>query len=204
MLVPIKFSHIPVSQVLNQQSQSEPVIPVYQPDERHDFLSMVHVALKLRSDIIAQPSQQGLNVCKEDAIACVPDSLYMFIRLMTVMMGGLSLLEKGLNDCKDDDKLDDSDIADHDGGDNDDDENDDDGDDDEAEFDLDIDNIVEDEKKPSKRQNARVRKQEDLTETRVLSIAQDLVYNVSGAGGGHPNTLVLAVAFTRRHDRRNW
>ena len=95
VLVPIKFSHIPVSQVLNQQTQSEPAMPVYQPDERHDFLSMVHVAFKPRSDIIAQPSQQGLNVCKEGTIACVPDSLYMFIRLMTVMMGGLSLLEKG-------------------------------------------------------------------------------------------------------------
>ena len=95
MLVPIKFSHIPVSQVLNQQTQSEPATPVYQPDERDDFLSMVHVALKLRSDIIAQPSHQGLNVCKDDAIACVADSLYMFVRLM---MGGLSLLGKGLND----------------------------------------------------------------------------------------------------------
>ena len=151
MLVPIKFSHIPVWQVLNQQTQSEPAMPVYQPDERDDFLSMVHVALKLRSDIIAQPSHQGLNVCKEDAIVCVPDSLYIFIRLM---MGGLSLLEKGLNDCDDDDKVDDSDITDHDGGDNDDDDdnddyddddNDDDDDDDEAESDLDSDNVVEDE-----------------------------------------------------------
>ena len=146
MLVPIKFSHSPVSQVLNQQTQSQPAMPVYQPGERDDFLSVVHVALKLRSDIIAHPSHQVLNVCKEDAIACVPDSLYMFIRLM---MGGLSLLEKGLNDCDDDDKVDDSDITDHDGGDNDYDDNDDDDDDDdddEAESDLDSDNVVEDEK----------------------------------------------------------
>ena len=148
MLVPIKFSHIPVSQVLNQQTQSEPAMPVYQPDERDDFLSMVHVALKLRSGIIAQPSHHWLNVCKEDAIACVPDSLYMFIKLM---MGGQSLLEKGLNDCDDDDKVDDSDITDHDGGDNDDDNDDDDNDDDdddddEEEGDLDSDNVVEDEK----------------------------------------------------------
>ena len=173
MLVPIKFSHIPVSQVLNQQTQSEPAMPVYQPDERDDFLSMVHVALKLRSDIIAQPSHQGLNVCKEDAITYVQDSLYMYTRFM---MGGQSLLEKGLNDCDDDDKVDDSDITDHDGRDNDDDDNDNDDDDDEAEGDPDSDNVVEDEKKkqPSKRKNARVRKQEDLTETIVLSIAQDL------------------------------
>ena len=87
VLVPIKFCHIPVSQVLNQQAQSNPVIPIYQPDEKDDFLSMVHVALKLRSDILAQPAHQGLNVCTEDAIACVPESLYMFIRLM---LGGQS------------------------------------------------------------------------------------------------------------------
>ena len=94
VLVPIKFCHIFVSQVLNQQTQSEPVIPVYQPDERDDFLSMVHVALKLRSDILGKPTHQGLNVCKEDAIACVPKSLYMFIRLM---LGGQSVLENELS-----------------------------------------------------------------------------------------------------------
>lgn len=114
MLVPIKFNHIPESQVLNQQTQSEPVIPVYQPDERDDFLSMVHVALKLCSDILAQSSHQGLNVCKENAIACVPESFYMFTRLM---IGGQSLLENGLSDCDDDDKIDDSDVIDRDGGD---------------------------------------------------------------------------------------
>ena len=109
----IKFSHISVSQVLNQQTQSEPVIPVYQPlDERDDFLSMVHVTLKFRSDILGHPTHQGLNVCKEDAIACVPKSLYMFIRLMP---GGQSLLENGLNDCDDDDMKDDSYVIDDDG-----------------------------------------------------------------------------------------
>ena len=94
VLVPIKFCHIFVSQVLNQQTQSEPVIPVYQPDERDDFLSMVHVALTLRSDILGKPTHQGLNVCKDDAIACVPESLYMFIRRM---LGGQSVLENGLS-----------------------------------------------------------------------------------------------------------
>jgi len=94
VLVLIKFCHIFVSQVLNQQTQSEPVIPVYQPDERDDFLSMVHVALTLRSDILGKPTHQGLNVCKDDAIACVPESLYMFIRRM---LGGQSVLENGLS-----------------------------------------------------------------------------------------------------------
>ncbi|CAH3188967.1 unnamed protein product [Porites lobata] len=121
VLVPIKFSHIPVSEVLNQQTQSESRIPIFQPDERDDFLSLVHVALKIRSDILSQPSHQGLNVSREDALACVPESLYMFIRLM---LGGQYLLENGSNDKK--------------------------------------------------------RNQENHVETRVLSIAQDFVYSVSG------------------------
>ena len=82
VLVPIKFSHIPVSQVLNQRTPSESRIPVFQPDERDDFLSLVQMALKTRSDILSQPTHQGLNVSREYALACVPESLYMFIRLM--------------------------------------------------------------------------------------------------------------------------
>ena len=72
---------------------------------------MVLVALKLRSDIFGKPTHQGLNVCKEDAIACVPESLHMFIRLM---LGGQSLLENGLSDCDDDDKDGKSDVIDDD------------------------------------------------------------------------------------------
>ena len=111
VLVPIKFCHIPVLKVLNHQTQSETVIPVYQPDERDDFLSMVHVALKLPSDILGKPTHQGLNVCKEDAIAYVPESLYMFRRLM---LGGQCLLENGLSDCDDDDKDGEGDVNDED------------------------------------------------------------------------------------------
>ena len=39
---------------------------------------------------------------------------------------------------------------------------------------------TKEEEKPNSRQNARARKQEHLVETRVLSIAQDLVYSMSG------------------------
>ena len=96
----------------------------------------------------------------------------MFIRLM---IGGQSLLENGLSDSDGDDKVADSDIIDRDGGDYDED------DDDDAEGNLDSDKAVEHENEhPGKRENARVRKQEGRTETRVLSIAQHLVYNVRG------------------------
>ena len=54
VLVPIIFCHAPLSQVLNQQAQSNPTIPIYQPDEKDNFLTIVHVVLKHRSDILAQ------------------------------------------------------------------------------------------------------------------------------------------------------
>ena len=175
VLVPIKFCHIPVSQVLNQQAQSNPIIPIYQPDEKDDFLSMVHVALKLRSDILAQPGHQGLNVCTEDGIACVPESLYIFTRLM---LGGQSLLENGLSDGDEDDKEEDDEFINDDDDDDDDDEVHDAEDNNRGtDDDLDRNDAVDEEgEQPIRRQNARVRKQE----TRVLSIAQDLVYSVSG------------------------
>ena len=55
VLLPIEFCHIPVSQDLNELAQSNPTFPIYQPDEKYDFLSMVQVALKRWSDILAQP-----------------------------------------------------------------------------------------------------------------------------------------------------
>ena len=109
---------------------------------------MAHVALKPRSHILGQPTHKALNVCNEDAIACVPDSLDMFIRLM---LGGQSLLENGLSDCYDVDKVEDSDAIDRDGDDDDDVDDDDDDDDDEEEEDdddleggLDGHNVAED------------------------------------------------------------
>jgi len=57
-------------------------IPTYQPQEEDEFLSMIHVALKRRSDILSHPAYEGVNVSEEEAIKCVPDSLYMFLNLM--------------------------------------------------------------------------------------------------------------------------
>ena len=120
---------------------------------------MVHVALKLRSYILGQPTHKGLNDCKEDAIACVPESLYMFIRLM---LGGQSLLENGLSDCDDVDKIEDSDVIDHDGVNYEDDDDYDEDDDEEVgigvEGGLDEDNVAEGDEanQPNKRKKARL------------------------------------------------
>jgi len=111
---------------------------------------------------------QDLNVCTEDAIACDPESLYMFIKLM---LGGQSLLKNGLSDGNDDDKEDDDDII-NDVINADDDDDEDHDDDHGTDDDLDSNDAVDKEgKQPIRQQNTWVRKQE----TRVLSITQDPV-----------------------------
>ena len=90
VLVPIKFNHVPVATFLESTEDYSTTIPVYKPKEEDEFLSMVHVGLKLRSDMVAHPGHKGLNISKDDAIACVPDSVYMFLRLL---LGGQAVLE---------------------------------------------------------------------------------------------------------------
>lgn len=43
---------------------------------------MVHVALKLRSEILSQPAHKGLSINEDDAIACIPERLYMVVCLI--------------------------------------------------------------------------------------------------------------------------
>jgi len=75
-----------------------------------------------------------------------------------IRLGGESFLENRLSDWDDDDVIN--------------------GDDEEGEAGA---------GQPNSRQNARARKQEHLVETRVLSIAQDLVYSVMSKMNGLHN-----------------
>ena len=52
-------------------------MPRYQPEDGI-FMSLVHVVLKLRTEIMSYPNFNGFSVSDENAIAYVPDSLYMF------------------------------------------------------------------------------------------------------------------------------
>ena len=93
VLLPKKFSHVPLSQWADTQDSpdiSDPLIPVLTRENDNEFLSMVHVALKLRSDILSHPTFEGLDVNEDKAIECVPESVYMFVRLL---IGGEALLE---------------------------------------------------------------------------------------------------------------
>ena len=135
LLVPTKFSHIPISKVLEMNEEAFDM-PVHQPVE-DDFLEMIHVALKLRADIKAQPPYQGFIINEEEAIQCVPDSVFMFLRLV---LGGDSLLYE--DQCTSGEE-----------------------------------SLAESE---AKQQNI------------ILSIGQDLVYNVSGGKQWTPKHLGLA------------
>jgi hypothetical protein len=54
------FEHVPISNLRAEHDKSLSM-PVYQPAD-HGFMEMVHVALKLRSDIMAQPGYDRFNI----------------------------------------------------------------------------------------------------------------------------------------------
>ena len=52
-------------------------MPTYKPED--DNMSLNDVALKIHGDIT---SHAGLSVSEDDAVASIPDSLYMLLRLL--------------------------------------------------------------------------------------------------------------------------
>ena len=56
-------------------------MPNYDPKDNF-FLQLVHVALKIRGDLIGMDGHVGLSVSEDDAINCVPDSLFTFLNLV--------------------------------------------------------------------------------------------------------------------------
>ena len=96
LLIPWKLARMPVS-MLNTQEEDDDTLtmPSYKPSD-DIFLSLVHVALKMRADILAQPAHEGFRVKHDDVISCIPDSLYMFLQLV---YGGQELLE-GVDDTE--------------------------------------------------------------------------------------------------------
>jgi hypothetical protein len=68
-------------------------MPNYDPKDTF-FLQLVHVALKIRGDLIGMDSHVGLSVSEDDAINCVPDSLFTFLNLV---YGGQDILNQDGN-----------------------------------------------------------------------------------------------------------
>eukprot|EP00112_Aurelia_sp_Birch-Aquarium-sp1_P026470 Seg940.1 transcript_id=Seg940.1/GoldUCD/mRNA.D3Y31 product="hypothetical protein" protein_id=Seg940.1/GoldUCD/D3Y31 len=84
LLIPTQYQSHAVSQLAheNEFDAEDISIPSYQPEQDDIFLSLVHVALKIRGDILAKPGHKGLSVSEKDEAECIPDSLYMFLRLL--------------------------------------------------------------------------------------------------------------------------
>ena len=63
---------------------------------------MVHLALKLRSDIHEKTPLTTININDQAALDCVPESLHMFLNLM---FGGENLLEENEGEHSENDSI---------------------------------------------------------------------------------------------------
>jgi hypothetical protein len=99
LLFPSKFVGVAISQ-LSEENDEKLTMPRYEPQD-DIFLSLVHVALKLRGDLTARPGHIGFGVTEQNAFNCIPESVYMFLQLL---YGGPSLLERDTEDEIDEDE----------------------------------------------------------------------------------------------------
>ena len=83
--------------MINDDSDVKRLIPTFKHDDQGPFLTMVHVALQIRGDMLLHPKLIGLDISTDRAIDCIPDSLYMFLSLL---LGGQRLLENAERDCE--------------------------------------------------------------------------------------------------------
>ena len=86
MLIPTKYQHTGDTAVLQMKEieETEETLPQYVPQD-DIFLSLVHVALKIRGDMMQTPGHKGFSVSEDQAIPCIPDNLYMLLRLIVLV-----------------------------------------------------------------------------------------------------------------------
>ena len=77
ILIPKNYANLTLSQLANQAcvTDEDESLPVYRQPNEDICLSLVHVAFKIRDDLLKKPGYQGLNFSAEDANDCVPESL---------------------------------------------------------------------------------------------------------------------------------
>jgi hypothetical protein len=92
ILIPTKYTYQPLAvlQMMQDEDSADPTSPQYVP-QGDIFLSLVHVALKIRDDRMDTPGHKGFSVTENDAMQCIPDSLYMLLRLIFGGQDALSL-----------------------------------------------------------------------------------------------------------------
>jgi len=98
---PTKFRHVPLSAMTHDEGV-ELSIPTAKHENDDFFLSMVHVALHTRGDMLSHPCPDGIQISEDKAIDCIPDNLYMFLNHL---LGGQQLLEMDESEEDNDDSL---------------------------------------------------------------------------------------------------
>ena len=76
--------------VNDEAKDTKRFIPSFKHHDQDTFLSMVHVALQIRGDMLSHLKPDGLEISENRAIDSIPDNLYMFLNLL---LGGQCLLE---------------------------------------------------------------------------------------------------------------
>ena len=87
LLIPVRFRHVPLSEALTNDNSD---IPVFREND-DEFLSLVHVALKLRSDILSHPAFKGSDITEENESSSIPSSVNMFV---SILLGGQSHVDQ--------------------------------------------------------------------------------------------------------------
>ena len=99
VLVPLNFKQKDEfdldDDILNEENDDVLSWQTKKTREEEDFLSMLHVALKLRGDIHSHKHVDGVDINEDNAIQYVPESLYMFVNLL---LGGQNLLSQDIED----------------------------------------------------------------------------------------------------------
>ena len=78
----MSFHHIPIARLLNER-EGESIMQLYEAGD-NEFLELAHVVLRISSDILAQACRNRLDISENVAVACIPDSLDMFLDLFLV------------------------------------------------------------------------------------------------------------------------
>ena len=97
----LRYIRIPDGRNLSDDDTVLCTIPEFRPQDK-DLSSMVHLALKLRSDIPEKTPLSTININEQAAIGCVPESLYVFLNLM---LGGEKLLQENEGENSENDSL---------------------------------------------------------------------------------------------------
>ena len=87
MLIVVTYDNFTIDHAYGVTLQGEGAIlktlPPVSKGYEEILLSVIHIALKLRNNILNHPSPQtGFIVIANDALASIPSSVYMFLRVL--------------------------------------------------------------------------------------------------------------------------